>query len=123
MLKTCFSRAFVKFKVDCKTSESGKIIRTSKESGHVVEHVSEVNYLFKLTHFREALKDYLKANVIMPNIYRDFITLQIDDLEDLSVSRESSRISWGIQVNTLQIASGWFDNKCVFVFLFVGAQR
>ncbi len=70
----------------------------SNESGHMVERISETNYMFKLTHFKDKLKDYLSKHVIIPEKYENLLVKQIDTLEDLSISRESKRIFWGINV-------------------------
>ena len=78
--------------------EKGQTIKVSKESGHLVEYTSEKNYMFKLSQFKQKLKDYLSQNVIVPKKYQENLHFQIETLQDLSVSRESKRINWGIAV-------------------------
>ena len=73
-------------------------MKYSNESGHVVERISETNYMFKLTHFKDKLKDYLSNHIIIPDKYENLLMKQIDSLEDLSISRESKRVFWGINV-------------------------
>lgn len=69
------------------------------ESGHPVELTKEENYMFRLKSFESELKKYVyDENVVVPNIYAEQLRWQLNDLEDLSVSRESRRVSWGIQV-------------------------
>ena len=84
------------------TDKSGKKVKVSKESGHLVEYISEVNYLFRLKDFKEKLKNYLlndKNPVVMPfDNYKEYLSIILDNLQDLSVSRDVKRISWGIQV-------------------------
>ena len=84
----------------------------SKESGHLVEILSEVNYLFRLSEFKDKLKEYLNKSVILPNDkYKQYLFDHIDTIKDLSVSRESKRVSWGIQVpnDSTQIIYVWLD--------------
>jgi methionyl-tRNA synthetase len=92
-------------------TETGVLQKYSSESGHLVEHVSEINYMFKLAHFKDKLKFYLAKNVIIPEKYETLLLQQIDNLEDLSVSRESKRISWGISVpnDSSQTVYVWLD--------------
>lgn len=75
----------------------------SKESGHAVEFTSESNYIFKLKDFQPNLRRYLESNVVTPKNYIQALHSQIDQLEDLSVSRDASRINWGIKVIGLDI--------------------
>ena len=86
------------FKVEEKTDKNGKKIKVSKESGHVVEFTSESNYIFKLKEFKNRLRGYLEKNIVVPDNYAQALHSQIDQLEDLSVSRDSNRINWGIKV-------------------------
>jgi methionyl-tRNA synthetase len=96
-------------KIDEKT---GKKVMVSKESGHLVERLSEVNYLFRLSHFKDKLKEYLSKSVIIPSDkYKNVLLDSIGNMKDLSVSRESKRVSWGIQVpnDSSQIIYVWLD--------------
>ena len=71
----------------------------SKESGHIVERLSEPNYLFRLSEFKEKLKEYLNGNVLIPNNqYKQSLFDQLNEVNDLSVSRDAKRVSWGIRV-------------------------
>ena len=93
---------FLKTKISIRTDEkTGEAIRYSTESGHTVEMTSETNYMFKLTAFKQKLKLYLENNIIVPKNYQEALHDQLETLEDLSVSREASRLHWGIQVNGL----------------------
>ena len=59
----------------------------SVESGQPVEYCSEVNYMFRLSEFKQKLRDYLAKSVVIPEKYQTLLSSQIDSLEDLSVSR------------------------------------
>lgn len=85
-------------KIENKQDLNGNQIKCSIESGHPVELTSETNYMFKLSEFKSKLRSYLENNIIIPHKYLQALHSQIDNLEDLSVSRESERIYWGIPV-------------------------
>ena len=97
-LKTYLYFRFYKFKIHEKPDQNGQLLKYSNESGHLVERVSETNYMFKLSQFKDRLREYLAKNIIIPEKYENLLAQQIDGLEDLSISRESKRISWGILV-------------------------
>ena len=54
--------------------------------------------MFKLSEFKDKLRKYLEKNIVIPHKYAQALHSQIDQLEDLSVSREVERIHWGIPV-------------------------
>ncbi|CAF0843052.1 unnamed protein product [Brachionus calyciflorus] len=97
--------------IEEKLDPNGNKIKVSKESGHLVEYTSESNYMFRLTEFKKKLKEYLSNNIIIPKIYQENLYNQIESLEDLSVSRESFRVFWGIPVpgDSSQIIYVWLD--------------
>lgn len=100
------------FQTELKPStQTNELQRVSKESGHIVEHTSETNYMFKLSNFKSQLHRYLETGIIMPKNYKEILTEQIENLEDLSVSREASRVHWGIPVpnDPSQIIYVWLD--------------
>ncbi|KAI3615254.1 methionine-trna synthetase [Moniliophthora roreri] len=74
----------------------------SKETGATVEHSSETNYVFRLSAFRERLLEHYRSdeNSIFPQPYRLSVirTLETETLEDISISRPRSRLTWGIPV-------------------------
>lgn len=79
----------------------GKTIKVSSESGHPVEWSEEENYMFRLSSFVEPLKAWLEKNdqVIRPKIFHDLVLHQLSKgLHDISISRPSSRLHWGIPV-------------------------
>ncbi|XP_072292182.1 methionine--tRNA ligase, mitochondrial [Eucyclogobius newberryi] len=80
---------------------SGQNVKISLESGHKVEWMKEDNYMFRLSTFRHQLLDWLEAdrNAIRPErFYQAVVQWLQDDLPDLSVSRQKSRLQWGIPV-------------------------
>jgi methionyl-tRNA synthetase len=80
----------------------------------MVERISETNYMFKLTHFKDKLKDYLSNHIIIPDKYENLLMKQIDSLEDLSISRESKRVFWGINVKLEWIFFLWLWKPIFF---------
>jgi methionyl-tRNA synthetase len=75
-------------------------IKVSSESGNPVEWSTEENYIFKLTHFKEQLLDWINSgDVVKPSVFADILRHDIQKgLRDLSVSRPKSRLNWGIAV-------------------------
>jgi len=78
-----------------------------------VQEVSEENYFFKFSNYQDALLAYLeRPSVIIPEWRRDeAIAFVKGGLEDFSISREASRLSWGITVpdDESQVMYVWFD--------------
>ncbi|XP_071376917.1 methionine--tRNA ligase, mitochondrial [Centroberyx affinis] len=80
---------------------SGKKIKISLESGHRVEWMKEENYMFRLSEFRSQLLDWLRGNpkAVQPeHFYQTVLQWLQEELPDLSVSRQRSRLQWGIPV-------------------------
>ncbi|KAK9308809.1 hypothetical protein QLX08_001245 [Tetragonisca angustula] len=77
-----------------------KIVNSNQgytESGDLVEWMDEESYKFRLSSFKDELKSWLKnENVIEPAVYRNILIQWLDDLQDLSISRPSKRVSWAI---------------------------
>lgn len=75
--------------------------------------VEEENYFFKLSKYQSYLEDYLKnESVIEPEWRRqEAINFVKGGLEDFSISREKSRLNWGIPVpgDDDQVMYVWFD--------------
>ncbi|XP_042626351.1 methionine--tRNA ligase, mitochondrial [Cyprinus carpio] len=84
------------------TDSEGRRIKVSSESGHKVEWMKEDNYMFRLSDFRTEVLRWLRSNpkVIRPVKFHDLVLqwLEDDDIPDLSVSRQKSRLQWGIPV-------------------------
>ncbi|XP_022069708.1 methionine--tRNA ligase, mitochondrial [Acanthochromis polyacanthus] len=93
---------------------SGKEIKVSLESGHKVEWMKEENYMFRLSAFRTQLLDWLTGNpqAVQPERFHQAVLQWLqEDLPDLSVSRQRSRLQWGIPVpgDAEQTIYVWLD--------------
>lgn len=88
--------------------------QASIETGKEVEWQSEENYHFRLSSMRDRLLDFYQQNPdwIKPKAYMDDIVQQVKNgLSDLSISRPSERLSWGIRVpdDDSQTIYVWLD--------------
>lgn len=96
-------------------TENGKTKMVSKETGSEVNYEGEENYFFKMSLFQDRLIEFYEANrqFVQPSVYYDSILneLKRGPLPDLSVSRPSWRLQWGIPVPTddTQRVYVWFD--------------
>lgn len=85
--------------VDATNGEDAHYIST--ETGSRVEWTQEENYKFRLSAFRDSLLEHFKSHpdaVFPQQHYLDVLTALNGPLDDLSVSRPRSRLSWGITV-------------------------
>jgi len=79
-----------------------------------VEQLSESNYFFRMSQYQQRLLDHIEAN---PNFIRpesrrnEVLGFLQKPLEDLSISRPKSRLSWGIELPFDQdyVTYVWFD--------------
>ena len=106
--------------------------RDLDEAGNCPHHqappevVEEENYFFRLTRYKQALQALVKGESFVPPDgteaiqIKDFVKPEfraletlgmIDDLEDISVSRNKSAVSWGIPVpdDEEQVIYVWID--------------
>ncbi|RKP23310.1 tRNA synthetases class I (M)-domain-containing protein [Syncephalis pseudoplumigaleata] len=80
---------------------TGETITVAIESGQRVEWITEENYKFRLSAFREPLRRWLQDNpqLILPETrYNEVMAYLSQELPDLSVSRPRTRLTWGIPV-------------------------
>ncbi|KAM4696953.1 methionine--tRNA ligase, mitochondrial [Rhinophrynus dorsalis] len=98
------------------TSESrdseGNKIRVSVESGHKVHWMSEENYMFRLSSLRPLLLRWLQTDPVRPALFIPVVHRWLEgELPDISVSRQRSRVSWGIPVpsDPSHIIYVWLD--------------
>lgn len=78
-----------------------------------VEWMKEENYMFRLSGFRSQLLDWLRETprAIQPErFYHSVLQWLQEELPDLSVSRQKSRLQWGIPVPG-------DDNQTIYVWL------
>ena len=77
------------------------------------EEVSEENYFFKLTKYKDAIIKHIKTNpdFIVPSFRANEVINQLENIEDISVSRAKSNVSWGIPVlgDDDQVIYVWID--------------
>ncbi|XP_023289126.1 methionine--tRNA ligase, mitochondrial [Orussus abietinus] len=94
---------------------NGQIIKVSKVSGNPVQWTEEDNYKFTLSSFQDDLKHWLKnERAVQPLKYYKILSSWIEEgacLEDLSISRPSERVPWGIPVpgNASHSIYVWLD--------------
>ena len=98
----------------------GKYLNT--ESNNEVIYQSETNYFFRLSSFNKRIVDHIKNNptFIFPGSKRDQILKELETsgvLPDLSISRPSSRLKWGIPTpnDPSQKVYVWFDALCNYL--------
>ena len=77
------------------------------------EVVSEENYFFKLTKYKDAILNHIKQNpdFIIPSFRANEVINQLENIEDISVSRSIENVSWGIPVldDPTQVIYVWID--------------
>ncbi len=93
---------------------TGRKLMASKETGKEVEWTSERNYHFRMSQFRDRLLEFYKNNpgFVVPNTRMKEVVQEVTNgLQDLSVSRPSERLSWGIPVpdDESQTIYVWLD--------------
>lgn len=76
-----------------------------------LQMVEEENYFFKLDNYKARLKDYLKPGTVIPEWRREEALAIVEGMEDFSISREKSRLAWGVPVpgDESQVMYVWFD--------------
>lgn len=81
--------------------------------GKKPEEVSEENYFFRLTKYKEAIAKHINENpdFILPTFRATEVLNQLENIEDISVSRAKSNVSWGIPVldDDEQVIYVWID--------------
>lgn len=94
--------------------QTGKSYIASIETGNAVEWTEEKNYHFRLTAFRDRLLQFYQDNptwVVPDKRYAEVAHWVENNLEDLSISRPASRLTWGIPVpeDPSQTIYVWLD--------------
>ncbi len=64
------------------------------------EEITEENYFFRLSKYKNKLIDYIKShpNFIIPSFRVNEILKQLENIDDISVSRTKSSVEWAIEV-------------------------
>lgn len=78
------------------------------------EEVKEENYFFKLTKYKDKIIEIIKndeTNFIRPDFRRAEVLNQLENIEDISVSRSVNSVTWGIPVpgDPSQVIYVWID--------------
>ncbi len=77
------------------------------------EVVEEENYFFKLTKYKDAIIKHIKTHpdFIIPAFRANEVLNQLENIEDISVSRVNTNVSWGIPVldDPSQVIYVWID--------------
>ncbi|MBQ9245915.1 methionine--tRNA ligase [bacterium] len=77
------------------------------------EEITEENYFFRLSKYKDKIADYIKShpNFIRPASRVNEILNQLENIEDISVSRTKSSVQWGIEVpdDDTQSIYVWID--------------
>ncbi|KAL4220584.1 Methionine--tRNA ligase [Mactra antiquata] len=91
--------------------KNGQNIKVSIESGHPVTWMKEENYMFNISKYKQQILQWLDSGAIQPDIFTPIVKSWIENIPDLSVSRPSSRLSWGIPVpgDDTQTIYVWLD--------------
>jgi len=101
--------------VGCEAFKTESDLVDGKCPDHLVEpeEVEEENYFFRLSNYQEYLTEYLsRAGSVVPEFRRqEALNFVKGGLEDLSISREKSRMNWGIDVpnDDEHVMYVWFD--------------
>lgn len=78
-----------------------------------IQEIEEENYFFALSKYQSYLEEYLsKEGVIVPEWrHQEALNFVKQGLEDFSISRERSRLDWGVPVlgDAEQVMYVWFD--------------
>ncbi|KAJ9143715.1 Methionyl-tRNA synthetase [Pleurostoma richardsiae] len=80
---------------------TGKVHLASVESGNPVEWTEEKNYHFRMTALKDKLMAFYNENpdwILPAKRMNEVVSWVSNNLEDLSISRPVSRLSWGIPV-------------------------
>ncbi len=77
------------------------------------KEVAEENYFFRLTKYKDAVREWLKSGHVKPDGRRQEVLNQLDDPElgDFSCTRSRGSLSWGIPVpdESEQVIYVWID--------------
>ena len=101
--------------VGCESFKLEKDLVDGKCPDHNKEpiKISEENYFFKLSNYKEKLLDFIDANPewLKPKEKINELKNFIKDMEDISISRLREKIFWGIEVpnDPTQLVYVWFD--------------
>ncbi len=98
-------------KTDSELNENGEC---PIHPGKAVELIDEENYFFKFSAFQQPLLDFYEKNptFVIPDFrFNEIKSFVSSGLEDFSISRLASKMSWGVSVpnDPLHVMYVWFD--------------
>ncbi|ROW06146.1 hypothetical protein VMCG_04606 [Cytospora schulzeri] len=96
--ETYYPESMLERKVDPMT---GEVSVACTETGNSVEWTEEKNYHFRMTALKDQLLEFYEQNpewIVPKSRMREVVDWVQNNLEDLSISRPSSRLTWGIRV-------------------------
>ncbi len=109
----------------CMGSESFILEKDLDENGNCPGYnvppkkVSEENYFFKLTKYKDQVREILTSGKVQvfPSFRVKELCNMLDDLEDISFSRPKDSVKWGIPVpnDESQLMYVWCDALCNYV--------
>jgi len=112
-----------KYCCGCESFKTDKDLVDGKCQDHPnlnIDDVEEKNYFFRLSEFKEELKEIYEndSNIFYPISKKQEILNIIDNLQDISISRQKESVRWGIPVpgDTSQIIYVWFDALLNYIF-------
>lgn len=85
--------------VQLKQLPDGQMV--SAESGHPVEWTQEQNYMFRMSNYQSDIIRWIQSGPrIQPKKFEKILLDQLhaEPIPDISISRPSSRVHWGIPV-------------------------
>ena len=107
----------IKYCIGCELEKTESELEDGKCSIHTslnIEEIDEENYFFKFSQFQKPLLDLYSKNpdFVVPNFRFNEIKSFVErGLEDFSVSRQKSKMSWGVEVpgDPDHVMYVWFD--------------
>lgn len=114
--------------VGCEEFKTDKDLVSRKCPLHNVEpiFVSEENYFFKLSKYREELLSWLDsdASVLEPKTKFEELRNWIKNMEHISISRVKEKLPWGIEVpgDPSQVMYVWFDALTNYINVFLNSE-
>ena len=103
-----------KYCVGCESFKLDKDLVNGKCHEHqnlTIEDVSEENYFFKLSKYKESLLEWLKSNPIEPTYKQNELLKYINEYDEISISRKVSDTTLGVPVpsDNEHIIYVWLD--------------
>lgn len=112
-----------KYCVGCESFKTDKDLVDGKCPDHKnikPTDVNEKNYFLSISEFKQQLKELYTENeiVFIPNSKKAEVLNLIDNLQDISISRQKENVRWGIPVpsNREQIIYVWLDALLNYIF-------